>query len=92
MGQGTIEMEQHMDTQEKHVHKDGKPWKNVRTFASFEEADLHRKELLSDENKQVKIKVYKNAAHESLYIVKQRLKAEPQEENKTTPTKKEKRK
>jgi|TARA_R110000787_G_scaffold56213_4_gene129337 hypothetical protein len=50
--------------------KQGKPWKNSRPFATYEEADVHRLEILSDPSKEVKVKKREGGR----FVVKSRTK------------------
>jgi hypothetical protein len=61
---------------EKVIHKDGPPWENKRTFTSFEEADVFRKNCSSDESKQVKVKRYVNSLGVETFVVKVRTSPE----------------
>jgi hypothetical protein len=53
-------------------HKQGRPWTNLKTFASFEEADILRKKCLSDTTKHTKVKKQTTSTGTEVFVVKQR--------------------
>ena len=53
-------------------HKQGRPWTNLKTFTSFEEADLLRKKCLSDTTKHTKVKKQTTSTGAEVFVVKQR--------------------
>ena len=57
---------------EKVEHKEGRPWTNLRTFASFEEADTFRKKCLNDATKHTKVKKQTTSTGAEVFVVKQR--------------------
>jgi hypothetical protein len=62
-----------MTEQEQKVeHKEGRPWTNLRTFSSFEEADAFRKNCLNDATKHTKVKKQINSTGMEVFVVKQR--------------------
>jgi hypothetical protein len=72
-------------------HKQGRPWTNLNTFNSFEEADVLRKKCLSDTTKHTKVKKQITSTGLEVFVVKQRtLEEEPVLQEK--PVKKNKKK
>ena len=69
-------------TPEKLPHKDGPPWDSKRVFATFGEADTFRKNVLTDNTKQAKVKRFVNATGIETFAVKVRDNSEflPKEE------------
>jgi hypothetical protein len=62
-----------MTEQEQKVeHKEGRPWTNLRTFSSFEEADRFRKNCLNDTTKHTKVKKQTTSTGTEVFVVKQR--------------------
>lgn len=53
-------------------HKQGRPWTNLKTFSSFEEADVLRKKCLSDTTKHTKVKKQTTSTGAEVFVVKQR--------------------
>ena len=53
-------------------HKQGRPWTNLKTFSSFEEADVLRKKCLSDTTKHTKVKKQTTSTGTEVFVVKQR--------------------
>ena len=71
--------------------KEGRPWTNLKTFSSFEEADVLRKKCLSDATKHTKVKKQTTSTGAEVFVVKQRpVEEEPSLEEK--PSKKNKKK
>jgi hypothetical protein len=52
--------------------KEGRPWTNLKTFNSFEEADVLRKKCLSDTTKHTKVKKQITSTGLEVFVVKQR--------------------
>ena len=78
-------------TEEKIEHKEGRPWTNVRTFTSFQDADLFRKNCLSDTTKHTKIKRQTNSVGDEIFVVKQRtIQEEPVVQERQTKKNKKK--
>jgi hypothetical protein len=61
-----------MSEQTKQQHKDGPPWDSVRTFSTFEEAQVFRDTCQKHKELQVKVKKYVNNIGESVFVVKTR--------------------
>jgi len=60
----------------KEVVKHGRPWSVIAKFASYEEADEKRKQLLEEDTKyDVKVRKFSDF-YDKPYIVKQRIKEE----------------
>ena len=60
----------------KEVVKHGRPWSVIAKFASYEEADEKRKQLLEEDTKyDVKVKRFSDI-YDKPFVVKQRLKKE----------------
>ena len=58
------------------VVKHGRPWNVIARYASYEEADAKRKELLKEDTKyDVKVRRFSDI-YEKPFVVKQRLKKE----------------
>tara|TARA_Y100000034_G_C6690615_1_gene304078 strand:- start:423 stop:653 length:231 start_codon:yes stop_codon:yes gene_type:complete len=72
------------------VVKHGRPWSVVAKFASYEEADEKRKQLLEEDTKHdVKVKRFSDI-YDKPFVVKQRLKAEYLEKKKSNKKQKSK--
>jgi hypothetical protein len=56
----------------KMIHVQGPPWKTSARYATFEEADIKRVELLKEENLQVKVRWLRSAVHKA-YAIKTRI-------------------
>ena len=54
------------------THVEGPPWKITARYNTFEEADTKRKELLEEEDLQVKVHWLRGAVHKA-FAVKSRL-------------------
>jgi|TARA_Y100000310_G_scaffold206232_1_gene206635 hypothetical protein len=68
------------------THVEGPPWKTTARYNTFEEADTKRKELLEEEDLQVKVHWLRSALHK-VFAVKTRL-----DPTKTPPPRKTKKK
>lgn len=72
-------------------HKQGRPWTNLKTFSSFEEADALRKKCLSDATKHTKVKKQTTTTGVEVFVVKQRtVEEEPLVEEKSSKKNKKK--
>jgi len=71
--------------------KEGRPWTNLKTFNSFEEADVLRKKCLSDTTKHTKVKKQTTSTGAEVFVVKQRsVEEEPVLEEKSSKKNKKK--
>ena len=73
------------------THVEGPPWKLAARYNTFEEANVKRNELLTEEDLQVKVHWLRSATHKS-FAVKTRIDPAKQPPKNTKKTKKRKRK
>ena len=80
-----------MNTEDKTIHQDGPAWKIVAKYATYEEADQKRLELVPEEDLQVKVH-WQGVASKRYFAVKTRTNPEATEKITTNKNKKSKKK